>query len=146
MTDNSQRTVRTRSLAYAGAAACFALILVVLPLAKPYSWHTVALLLAAWGLPSFVAAGWIAEWTLRYAKYVTLDSDAAPEDSPVVHMLTSGSLGLVGSISVELWSADIASGAVFTFALLIAMRMVSVHRSRIKDAIKDSEASAQQNV
>lgn len=139
MNDEIQRAVRIRNLAYAGAAACFALILVVVPLVKPDSWHIVALPLAAWGLPSFVAAGWMAEWSLRYGKSVTLGSATEPVDSPIVHMITSGSLGLIGSISVELWSSNIASGAMFTLGLLVAMRMVSVHRSRIKSAIENSE-------
>jgi hypothetical protein len=145
MNDEVKRAVRIRSLAYAGAAACFALILVLVPLVKPDSWHFVALPLAAWGLPSFVAAGWMAEWSLRYGRCVTLGSTTELSDSPIIHMITSGSLGLIGSISVELWSADIASGATFTLGLLIAMRMVSVHRSRIKSAIENSENSTQQN-
>lgn len=83
----------------------------------------------------------MAETTLRYSKRVTFVPSTSRENEPVVHMIAAGSLGLLGGIAIELWSADTLTGAIFTLALLVAMRMVSVHRSRFEKAIKGPDDS-----
>jgi len=121
-----------RAFAYSGAGACFALILVLVPIATRQSWHGVALMGAAFGLPNFVAAGWIAEDLARYGERIHGLYADKPNGNPIYYALAAGCGGIFVSVLVELWHIDTMLAGVFVLSVLVSLSAVNYNRARLK--------------
>lgn len=137
MQETKQAIGRFRNFAYAGAGASFALILVLVPIAMPGTYHFAAIIGAISALPCFIGAGLMTESVLQFGDQAESLYDTEPERKLRVETLALGTLGLGLSLIVETFSVGFLVGFMFLFAIIVTMRGISVHRARLEKAIKE---------
>lgn len=128
--------VTFRAFSYGGAAACFALLPFLWPVATKSLLDHLALITAACGLPFFVAAGWMADTTmLRYPSADETPRRRGTEFRLRDIVFTIGAGLLFLSVDFELTKVDVWTGGFFLLACIAAMAAKKRHRFLIDDAI-----------